>query len=367
MVLMLSDAYRRRDRDGVVGADDVLVSIVRRVPTARELGRRLIDELNVRGSSGSPVWSPEFVAPRDDRLSFETSAVLRESAWNARRDYDTASRWGIEVWDAVFRALSDARSVGVTFAHVGHLLPALLAEKGNGAHQLLSRADIKSHSLLYAIGTSKNLRDDYDLSTRLVADLVLLGIVRTRKGSAPRALSHLLTLIRKAPDGPVLFALRREAARQAVRLGDPHVGPEHLLVAICALHELVTASRREFADDMVAETAGGSVLARWGVDYETVVAAIGAGPRERRAVAGGRRWAAERGDPPFTADISESWGRAADDARSSGCRRASVIHLARAVLSTEGPVTAALRDRGINVAGLRADLVQCRCGSWSPG
>jgi len=144
MVSTLSDAYRRRD--ATIGADDVLVSIVRRAPTAREFARRLTDELNGGGSSGSPVWSPGLVESRsrDHRLSFETSAVLRESAWNARRDYDTASRWSVEVWDAVFRALRDARSVGVTFAHVGHLLPALLAEKGNGAHQLLSRADIKA-------------------------------------------------------------------------------------------------------------------------------------------------------------------------------------------------------------------------------
>ncbi|MGW4233362.1 Clp protease N-terminal domain-containing protein [Streptomyces sp. NPDC004980] len=147
--------------------------------------------------------------------------------------------------------------------------------------------------------------------------------------------------------GPVLPAIRYEAARQAVRAGRRAVEPVDLLLAVTALDRALTVDDRcvPQAYDPLKSAAG--ALRAAGVRPDALAAATAVVPPVPPA----------SGDTPFTPEAEEAMTTARSAGTGSGSGTADTAHLLAALLNDpKGSVGFLLREQGADLDSLRAQL-----------
>jgi len=356
MTYRLAAAFYRAWQEGrpVVGTEYVFEELVACMPSLRrglEVDS-LRDEPSARRRLRAglrDLQSPE-VAWSDDvdllaatpRLDFEVSAVLRETAWKARRRMMVRRKpavpapvWSVGVRTAVRKALMYAHHVGVRHAHGMHLLVGILEDPQGGAAELVTRLGVDPGKLLRRLPVTAGIRSDGMPVAPAAVALTIVGVLTTPRSSALRVLARLLRAVSRAHLHTSVFpvALMHESVRQAVRVGSADVGQAQLIPAMCAVDEQLRDTGRSLADPWVEHNCGGRILSAWGISS---AASARRSVRFRQGEVPPRqrwRWRTTRGDPPYGADVTRTVERAERYAAELGHPYVGTNHLLMALLS----------------------------------
>jgi hypothetical protein len=380
MVFTLSDAARRSWRAGREPVDtvDLLVVIAGRLTALRNRLAHVLPRLRDEGAgrpSGLRIGEPPARLPGREEstrlpIGFETAATLREATWQARRRLrrraqEPAPAWSSGIAAAVETALAEAGTVGVTHAHAGHLLLGVLADPNNRACRLLAEIGVDTEALADAVPWGADLPFDPEPLAQSTTDLRLLGVLASPQPPVVRGLGRLLRAVRPNPGGPILFAVRREAVRQAVRMGDQQVGQDHLLIALCALAHDLRATGQRLADPLIPVNSAVYLLSERGVEYPVVAAQAAQLAREDTAV-DTRRWRPERADPPYAVDFISAADLAMRYVKGRDPAWLGTTHLLMALLSfPKGAATRVLRACDVDTRAM-AELVSGELGVAGP-
>jgi hypothetical protein len=376
MWFVLIGAYRRAWAAGRanVGSDDMLAELAWRMSppgTDGRLSRRQVLQsmvsARVRCETDGPAASTT-AEPDDDqpsvRLDGELRACLREARWFAdqrlrRLDDEKAPSWTPAAVAAVRGALAAAEAAGVAYAHEGHLLAALLAEKGTWAQEVLVDRGLSPEEVVRG---SSLRRLDKSGSPRIAGAAVLLtsGALTTPRAWPLRlatAISRLNLFLRGFPS-PAIAAVEWEGQQQAVRLGDRRVATVHLLIAVCALTQQLADAGWRLTEAAGYANAAGELLRKRGVTADSVVrlAAKLATDVDPVAARRYRRWRAVRACLPIGTDANAVIDRAVRLARARRHQPAGTSHLILAMADGSEPLATVLYEHGIDANELTADL-----------
>jgi hypothetical protein len=347
----------------------VMDAMARRCPPlGNQYGRVLLQRMQ-DGQNGDCV-SPGFSAiPRSvaggrdfDPASIETVAVLREAERMARKRLPHPRSpdrpiWSNNVFDCVRHAILDASSIGVKHVHWGHLFAHLSTNASDSTHEVLTKLGVDCNRL--------RLPDHIDLKgcDRPIAPAAdVLMVIGALNVPASRTARFVLGAWRwlatsRGSVSPVVLAIELEAIRQAVRYGSEQVGPVHLLVAICTLHQQLEDLGRSLSLDVWPYNAGAAVLARWGVDRSTLSKEASHFQIPVAATDSSRRWRSRPSDPGFGRDAARVVRLAEHRADTLGHRSCGTNHLLAALLEDpSGAAHVLVENMGVNVASLANDI-----------
>lgn len=372
MVGPFIEAFRRGWRDGQtrVGTVHVLEELISRLPSVRSRlapVRREIRALVAAGSSdvstGTSLIGETTVDNVGQAVELEVEALLREAAWQTRRTKRhkpdvTEPTWTSEVRVVARSALMDAASVGLRYAHAGHLFVAVLEDPANEARALLAQCGVQTDELLRSTVVGKSVGHGGSPWAPTTDVLMAVGSIHSDSGRVIRLLTRAVgnAFAGKLPGGPVLNFIELEAARQAVRLGHPRVGGGHLLLAIAALEQQLRETGRRWAPRSARSNGAGQLLMEWGVTYPNTIAHAALLRRSSGPAAGhsrNRPWRSDSADPEFDGDAENAVALAVEYAKEHDNRHVGTIHLLAALLANEdGSAYELFRASGVDTNAL---------------
>lgn len=233
-------------------------------------------------AKGAKHWASEDVAD-DAAATFAddpaSTALLREAEWTARQ---TAKRGGKAPLSAdrrplptealvaaIGRAFLRARELDVSRANATHLLMGLLHDPDNRAGEVLLEQRLDRDELLPRLAVHPSAHQDGTPHADSVTGLHNMGVLAQRSrvlwGGIARFLSN------GGFGSPVLPTVRREAKRQAVRLGHPNVTTAHLLLAVLALDDQLATTGHQLRDELARSNTGAELLRARGVTLHAAI------------------------------------------------------------------------------------------------
>jgi ATP-dependent Clp protease ATP-binding subunit ClpA len=326
---LLVEAFRRAIRldQPTVGTEHLLFALLKGESAAKDALTPKVRAsgplMGVIAAKGVEHWESEdgvndtAATPADD---LAVMALLREAEWTALRMAERRGKPPLSpgrrplptegLVAAIGQALLCAHELGVSRANATHLLMGLVHDPGNRASEALLERRLDRDELIARLAVHPSAHQDGTPHADSVNGLRNLGVLTQRGpfwGSLARALSS------GSFGSPVLPTVRREARRQAVRLGHPSVATVHLLLAMLALDDQLTTTGHQLRDELVQSNTGADLLRTRGVTLHAAANAAAdlilvdqrwtgpPAPREERgveqALTGARLHSHERKDP----------------------------------------------------------------------
>jgi ATP-dependent Clp protease ATP-binding subunit ClpA len=262
--------------------------------------------------------------------------VLREAEWSAGSRARPAVPASPALWTCLRGALVHAEQAGVVTS--SHFVVALLGLPHSRAVEALRLRRVDRDTVAAAI--DRSIAESH-LSAEIAPEATAVAILR-RSG----AFGHRTGLVtrwrsRMAGHGsPVLFALRAEAMRQAVRRGRSEVDSADLLLGVLSLDHLLVVAGRKLA---TAANTGAETLTAQGIDLCTLVRSAVVDPPEPLGES-----------LPTNASARRALTKARLLATDQNAPEVGTAHLVAALLDEpDGPVAALLTAAGHDVPRLR--------------
>jgi ATP-dependent Clp protease ATP-binding subunit ClpA len=288
VVELLVEAFRRAIRldQPTVGTEHLLFALLKGESAAKDLlaprARVSGPLMGVIAAKGVEHWESEdgvndtAATPADD---LTVTALLREADWTARRMAERRGKPPLSAGQrplptealvaAIGQALLRAHELGVSRANATHLLMGLVHDPGNRASEALLERRLDRDELISRLAVHPSAHQDGTPHADSVNGLRNVGVLTQRGrmfwGGLARALSS------GSFGSPVLPMVRREARRQAVRLGHPSVATVHLLLAMLALDDQLTTTGHRLRDELVRSNTGADLLRTRGVTLRAAV------------------------------------------------------------------------------------------------
>jgi ATP-dependent Clp protease ATP-binding subunit ClpA len=342
-VRTLSRALARAARLGhpATGTEHLLFALLDAgTPTARALAPGVNDAGALMGTIAAldpPDWisGDDDVTEPDGDADRHVTAVLREAEWSAGSRARPAVPASPALWNCLRGALVHAEQTGVVTS--SHFLVALLGLPHSRAVEALRLRRVDRDTVAAAIDRSIA---EFDLSAvapeaTAVAILRRSGAFGHRTGLVTRWLSRMA-----GHGSPVLFAVRAEALRQAVRRGRSEVDSADLLLGVLSLDHLLVLAGRKLA---TAANTGAETLTAQGIDLCTLVRSAVVDPPEPLGES-----------LPTNASARRALTKARLLATDQNAPEVGTAHLVSALLDEpDGPVAALLTAAGHDVPRLR--------------
>ncbi|RKT88946.1 Clp amino terminal domain-containing protein, pathogenicity island component [Saccharopolyspora antimicrobica] len=198
------------------------------------------------------------------------TGLLREAEWAARqKDSDVPPPTGA-LRAALRQALLYADEHGTPRANTAHLLMGLLHSPQNRAHEALRECRVDRSDVLARLQVHPSAREPGEPPrTDTARTLRKMGLLTGRRGQ----LSVRLVAKLFGNGAPVFMVLRPEARRQAIRLGHGEVTTAHLLLAVLALDEQLTAAGERFSPELAGSSTAAERLRTRGVTLHAAASA----------------------------------------------------------------------------------------------
>ncbi|MCL7378739.1 hypothetical protein [Streptomyces sp. 35G-GA-8] len=359
-----------------VGTEDLLSALVLGDSAAGEAiapGMRNAGGLSgmIRGRAGS-AWASDDQddeTPGEAADEFEVTAAWRLARWQAAHGLRKKFPEGVPEWPepsgalraCLFLALGLTRREGAQEVYVRHVARALLdlpstrAREAYALRRLDQTAAYAALDALDARDTPAAPASDRPRSPSVTV-LVRAGLLEDRSNWLARKMMSW-TCLHPGDGTLVLFAVRVESNRRALRSGRGTVEPIDQLLAILALDRALSSAGRTLPDEVAAVNEAANLLrthgVRPGVPALSAVSALALSPVSEVTDEVELSPAAER-------TLASARLLAAEHHASS----AGTVHLLTALLddaadgeeTEETPVRQWLRDRSVDVDALRADL-----------
>lgn len=246
--------------DGDSAAGEVLA------PTVRASGS-MMGLIRAKGIGDRWVYD-DAAEPVGD---LAVTGLLRETAWAARRkDSEVPPPTGA-LRAALRQALLYAAEHGTPRANMTHLLMGLLHVPENRAHEVLREHRVDRDDVLARLRVHSGAREPGEPPhTDTALTLRKMGLLAGQRGqTSVRLVAKLFS-----NGAPVFMALRREARRQAIRLGHRERTTAHLLLAVLALDEQLTAAGGQFSPELAGSNTAAERLRDREVTLNTAANAL---------------------------------------------------------------------------------------------
>lgn len=335
MVFALTGACWRAWRAGdlTVRSDHVLLELTARsAALRRHVGPASAVRARMLSSAAGGELESAQQLPLTQHHALEVNAALRESVWRARRRLRlvgtvSAPAWSSETEAAVGEALRIAQRYDVIRANHVHLLLGLTVNRRNAACTTLREMKVDIGDLLSDSSVRKASRSDGELASEAILALRIFGGLAGPRPLILRWFSDIAEKAKPGQHGPLLYALRREAIRQAARAGAAAIADVHLLAAILCVEEDLESTGRQLHMDYSGRRSMASVLRANGVAALALYEAIQYSAVDQPAAGVRRVWRGERADPPFAASFLDVVDRAGRRLAASDNGRIGLRHL----------------------------------------
>ncbi|MFC5752842.1 Clp protease N-terminal domain-containing protein [Actinomadura rugatobispora] len=285
----LVEAFRRAVRLGhsAVGTEHLLFALLKGESAAKELlapTTRVCGTLmGVIAAKEDEDWvsadgAGDAAATAGDTPDVAT--LLREAEWLAsqrqeRRGERAAPENGRPLPTgalaaALAHAFLRARELGASRANETHMLMGLMHDPGNRAGEALLERRMDRDDLIARLAVHPSARQDGTPHTLSLDGLRNMGML-TQRGRLWGGLAR--TLSSGGFGSPVLPTVRLEARCQAVRLGHSHVTTVHLLLAMLAVDDQLTAAGQRLRAGLAEHSTGAELLRGRGVTLPAAVKA----------------------------------------------------------------------------------------------
>ena len=271
----LVEAFRRAVRDGRpdVGTEHLLFALLGGDSAAKDLlAPRARDSGSLMGvitAKGAEHWAGEDRSGESPGCR-TAAALLREAAWTASRDEAPPRPTGA-LTAALAQALKQAESLGVSRANTSHLLMGLLHDPGNRACEALLERRMDRGDLIDRLAVHPSAHQDGTERPDALSGLRNMGML-TERGMYWGRLAR--TLSGGGFGSPVVLTVRKEAERQAVRLGHSEVTEVHLLLGMLVLDDQLSEAGLSLRPEWAGVNRGAELLRRRGVTLASVVDAL---------------------------------------------------------------------------------------------
>ncbi|HEY8479778.1 MAG TPA: Clp protease N-terminal domain-containing protein [Spirillospora sp.] len=275
-------AFRRaaREERRAVGTEHVLHALLDGESAARDLVASTVRDtgalMGTINAKGDEHWTGRDDAGDGTPAGPAVMAVLREAAWTAGGGAQSPRPTGA-LTAALAHALRSAGEHGVSLANPSHLLVGLLHDPGNRACEALLERRIDRGALVAAVTDHPSVRRDGARTSRCVDGLRHMGML-TRRGAYWSRLARALSS--GGFGSPIMLTVRREAKRQAVRLGHPEVTAPHLLLGMLVLDDELAHAGLALRDEWTRVNKGAELLRERGVTLADVANAPVLAPAE---------------------------------------------------------------------------------------